>query len=219
MNQRQQNSVNMYEAVIALFDKSSTVWNTKIPVLNAFNTFRTLADELSDTALSQQQEDTKGYTTQKYQQKRVLIDLAYSLSLKLKGYAKAVNHSVLLQAVGYSMSELDGSREQDMINRCQTIHDKGVEFKNIAVDYNILTEELAALQTAINTFKPLGIVRDSIGDNRTIATQDIGKLLQEGAKLLNILDAQVMGLIQDKAFLASYPASPQNYRPCRPWKS
>ncbi len=204
MNQRQQNSLNMYQAVIDLFNVSPAVWNTIIPVLNAFGLFHGLYDQLTGKGLNQQQGNTKGYTAQKNKQKAALIKLAKGLALKLTGYAKVNNNAILLQAVDYSISQLDRSREFDLVNICQTIHNKGVEFKTAAADYDITDGELADMQTALDLFKPMSTKRDNVGDTRTLATGSIEKMLKEGVRLLDLLDPLVEGLIKNKEFVDAY---------------
>ena len=71
-------------------------------------------------------------------------------------------------------------------------------------DYDVTTADLTALQTAIDTFKPMGTERDGVGDNRAAATGNIVMLLKECAQLLNMLDTLVMSLIKDQAFVALY---------------
>lgn len=204
MDQHQQNSINMHQAVIFYFDETPAVWNAKTPLVNAFADFRNCADLLARAALLQQQGATGGYTKQKNMQKAALINLAHGMALKLKGYAKINNNAVLLQAVDYSPTDLRRSREQDLVNICQTIYDKGLEFAPVAPEYEITDDELTALQAAINVFKPMSILRDSMGDKRILARADIGILLKECMRLLDILDTLVEGLIKDKAFVAGY---------------
>lgn len=111
---------------------------------------------------------------------------------------------VLLQAVDYSKTDLNRKSEQELVNTCQTIYDKGVEFAPLALDYEITDDELNALQMAIAIFKPMSIRRDSIGDKKVIATGSIATLLKEAMRLLDILDTLVESLIKDKAFVAGY---------------
>lgn len=204
MKHNQQNSMNMHEAVIDHFDENPLSWQTKLPVVNVFNDVRSCYEQLIGTSLVQQQGATTGYTKQKNQQKGALINLAYNMGIKLKGYAKITHNAVLLQAVDYSVSDLNGSREQDLVNICQTLYDKGVEFAPVAVDHEISVDELTALQTAITVFKPMGIKRDRVGDKRTIATGDVEILLKEMVRLLDLLDTLIESLITDQAFVAGY---------------
>ncbi len=204
MKRKQQNSINMYAAVVAFFEAFPDIWNMKVAVANTFAKFSNLYTRITDTGLSQKKGSTKGYTNQKNGQKKILIDLAHGLLLKLKGYALEHKNAVLLQAIDYSVSDLEASRELDLINQCQIIHDKGLEFKTDAVNYDITDGELADLQTAIVTFKPMSIKRDNVGDKRTIDTGNIEALLKEGVPLLDLLDTQVEGLIKDEPFVAGY---------------
>lgn len=207
MNQSQLNYLAMANQVVLHVDSQPALWNGSAPIAGVINEIRAFVTALSQQGLTQSQRQTTGYTQNKEAQKDVMCKLALNLVFKLRGYAKVNKDNVLLQAVDYSESDLRRNPEMDVVNRCQTIHDKGREYLKKAAEYQLTSESLKAFQTAIDTFRPLTTQRDQISNSRTTITANIATILEQLRERLDMLDDLVNGLITDADFVATYRKS------------
>lgn len=135
---------------------------------------------------------------------QAMCDIAYALLLKIRSYAKIANNKSLLYAINYSESEMRRGPESLIINRCQTIHNKGKEHLADLSDFLVTEENLTQLQHVINTVKPLSAQRDVIASERVTATANIPLLIEGARTELDKLDDLVEGLIADKNFVDTY---------------
>lgn len=204
MNQRQQNSLTMFKAVVASFQNAQSTWTVSAPVSESFTTFQALVNQIESTALKQEESKTTGYTSEKNQQKDLLAEKAYSIVLKLRAFAKRNNNEVLKKAIDISLSSLKQHADQQVVSQCQIIHDKGKKHQVEASAYNITDPDLAELQTLIDGFKPLAGFRDAVSDQLSVATDGLDSLFGQARETLDILDDEVEALIQDANFVAAY---------------
>ncbi|QHT67102.1 hypothetical protein GXP67_10795 [Rhodocytophaga rosea] len=209
MNQRQLNSLTMFKAVLAHLDTRPTLWNTSAPLTKVIFSLRTFVAALHQQSLTQAERTTVGYTQDKDGQMQHMCDLAYALLLKIRSYAKINNNKALLYAINYSESEIRRGPEIQIINRCQTIHNKGKEHFSDLKDFLVTEENLTELQEAIDTLKPLSAQRDSIASERVTATANISLLLEGARTEIDKLDDLIEGLIKDKNFVNTYKQARQ----------
>lgn len=209
MNQRQLNSITMYKAVLAHLDSRPSLWNTSAPLTKVVFALRTFVMALQQQSLTQAERSTVGYTQDKEGHMQYMCDLAYGLLLKIRSYAKINNNKALLYAINYSESEIRRGPETQIINRCQTIHNKCQENLADLTDFLVTKEELTALQDSIETVKPLSAQRDAIASERVTATANISVLIDGARAELDKLDDLIEGLIKDKNFVNTYRQSRQ----------
>jgi hypothetical protein len=159
---------------------------------------------LNQQSLTQAERITVGYTQDKDGQMQNMCDLTYALLLKIRSYAKITNNKPLLYAINYSESEIRRGAEVQIINRCQTIHNKGQEYLADLADFLVSQENLTELQRAIDTVKPLSAQRDVIASERVTATANIPLLIDGARTELDKLDDLIEGLVADKNFKQTY---------------
>jgi hypothetical protein len=204
MNQKQINFVNMTQAVLTHTESKPEVWNTIPPVATAVQELRTHVQAILQEGYTQAERQTTGHTGQKNAQFESLCDAAYSLMLKIRAYAKRQQNQVLLQAVGYSKSELCRKPEADVINRCQAIHDRGQENLSKLADYQVTKDGLKKFQAAILAYKPLTAKRDLVSSERNTATANIVELLDKARMILDEMDDLMEGVVTDTTFVHTY---------------
>jgi len=194
----------MYKAVLAHLDSRPSLWNTSAPLTKVIFSLRTFVVTLHQQSLTQAERITVGYTQDKDGQMQNMCDLAYSLLLKIRSYAKINNNKALLYAINYSESEIRRGPEIQIINRCQTIHNKGEEYMADLTDFLVTDQQLTELQKAINGVKPLSAQRDAIASERATVTANISLLIEGARAEIDKLDDLIEGLILDKNFINTY---------------
>ncbi|WP_423147073.1 hypothetical protein [Rubrolithibacter danxiaensis] len=204
MNQRQLNSLSMYKAVAASFYQFSSAWNTIEPIVQIFNNFQNNIRNIEASGLSQQQNSTIGYTEQRELQQTKLIELTFSLALKLTSYAKVTKNPVLEKRVNFSRSAFVRMKEEMLVYTCQDILGLGYQHQEQVVAYQVTQQILEELQSAINAYKPLTAQRDKVGDMRSVITKTLNTLFKEARNNLDLLDSLVEGLSASKAFIDTY---------------
>jgi lysyl-tRNA synthetase class I len=204
MTKKQINRLTMYKAVRALFDHSSTEKKQMLPLKETYAEFSALVNQIEKLGLTQQERVTMGHTADKNLKRNQTAAVAYSVALKLRALAKVTKNQVLMQAVDYSQSELQQQAEENLLNTYQIIHDYGLEYKTQAEAYKLTDELLKRLQTAINESKPLSANRDTVGDQRIVATAALVDLFKQASSQLSILDDLVEGDEENSSFAAAY---------------
>jgi len=207
MTQRQHNVLNMYNAVLQYLDENSGIWSDITPVADKQAQLQTLINSISSKSEEQQGRSSGGYTAAKNVAMDNMVDLAYKLALKVKGYAKKTGDEVLLQWVDFSMSKLGTGTSTEVINRCKLI--TSAAEKNLAAlaDYKVTEADLTALHDAINNAVPKKAERDSVNAARRGVTLSLPTLFSQAGKEANNLDDLMKGLIANEDFVTGYFAA------------
>jgi hypothetical protein len=204
MNQKQMDLLAMSKTVFVHFDDQPTLWNLHPPLFETVNETRAFVEALAQQGFTQAERVTNGHTTDKETQKKALLRLANMLILKMRPYAKKNGINVLLQAIDFSETALSKGGEADVINRCQIIHDKGLEYLPKLAAYQVTTIALDALQAAIDTFSPMTSQRNAIGKARTTVTANMEALVKNIRRGFELMDDLVPGLVGNPDFIATY---------------
>jgi hypothetical protein len=195
--------LTMNQTLLAHFDNHVNLWERIVPLANTVNEVRTHVTALAQES-QKQGNSTTGHTQNKENQKELMCALAQSLVLKIRPFAKISENNILLAAVDFSESELSRGAEQEIINRCQTIHDQGQVFLTPLAEFLVTPDSLQAFQTAIQLFRPMTPQRDALGDSKTTATANIKLCIKNIREKLELLDDMVPGMITDTNFVATY---------------
>ncbi|MES2731347.1 MAG: hypothetical protein V4714_06350 [Bacteroidota bacterium] len=209
MNQKQIAMLAMSKTAFVHFDSQPSLWNIYPPLADVVNETRAFVDAFAQQGFTQAERVTIGHTSDKETQKKALLQLAFSLIMKIRPYAKKNGINVLLQAVDHSETALSRGAEAEIINRCQIIHDKGVEYLSKLTDHQVTTSGLDALQAAIYTFAPMTSQRNAIGKARTTTTANMETLLKNIRTGFELLDDLVPGLVANPDFVATYQQTRQ----------
>ena len=121
MTQRQNNALNMYNAVLQYLDENFEIWHNVTPVANQRAHLKSIVDSINGKSEEQQGKSTTGYTASKIVAMDTMVSLAYKMALKIKGYAKKTGNKVILQSVDFSISRLQSGSSREVINRCKII--------------------------------------------------------------------------------------------------
>ncbi len=81
MTQKQNNSLNMFLAVLKFLDDNNASWSNSSVISNEVQDFRNTLQSIQEAAAGQQSADRKGYTKKKDQDMEKLVDLTYKLAL------------------------------------------------------------------------------------------------------------------------------------------
>jgi len=204
MKQLHLNFWNMEKDTIAFLDKNEAEWN-KIPVI-VKNVAKLKANEalIAQADKTQKEKDPSGHTSQKDVQFEKMTQLGYKLSCKVTSYALEEENQVLLNTVDFSMSQLEQGSENEVVTRCQIIADKASENLLYLDDYNVTEDEIKTFRENIEKFKRMPVERDMITNERKGAVKSIPELIAEARLLLEKLDNNVDGMIDDPAFVNAY---------------
>ncbi|WP_423148114.1 hypothetical protein [Rubrolithibacter danxiaensis] len=194
----------MYKAIAASFYQFNYAWSGIEPIVQTFNKFQNNIRDIENSGLNQLQNNPAGYTDQRELQRKKLTEMAYSLSLKLKAFAKVKQNPVLEKAVDFSKSDFNKMKEEALVYTSQDILGLGFQHQAEAAAYQVSPQQLDELQTAINDFKPLTAQRDKVGDIRSVATKTLATLFKDARTNLGLLDTMVEGLSADKTFIGAY---------------
>jgi hypothetical protein len=111
----------MYNAVLQYLDEHADTWSDITPVTEKQAELRATVNSINNKSEEQQEKSTEGYTASKNAAMDTMVNLAYKMALKIKGYAKKAGDKVLLQSVDFSMSDLESGPVTEVINRCRII--------------------------------------------------------------------------------------------------
>ena len=207
MTQKQNNSLNMFNAVLQYLNDNNAEWNANTLISSGIKAFSNSVDTINKQAATQTGSNKKGYTTKKDQDLENLVMLAYKLALRVKNYAVNINDAVLKQAVNFSRTELEAGKEKDIVDRCNNIIDKANSIVAAApAEYKITPDLIAQVTTAANAIEPDTAERDVIGGTHTGATMQISTLFTTARTNLHTLDDLIEGDADDDSseFVTNY---------------
>lgn len=193
MNQDQIITVKMAKAVISLFDKFIALWTGLLPITESVNKIKAYLTGIDTASQEQSEKTTKGITTDKNEQRKLMIALTLVVIAKIRPYAKRSNNNELLHQIDYAESELSQVKEDTCVKRCTTVLARGRELLTPLKDYKLTESELVALESAILPFENLNEKRDVTIGERMSATQKIEQLLPLLRAEFKILDDLVKG--------------------------
>jgi hypothetical protein len=204
MNPNQLRMLSMYQAVLSHLDTKPAVWNTITPLSKSVFMFRTYVTALIQQTYLQPNHVSAIYVQGKDGQMRLMCDMALSLLLKIRSFAKATNNKSLLYTINYSENELRSGSELHIIKRCQTIHNKAKEFMADLALFEVTEESLVQLQEAITNVRPLITQKNAIASKRLAAMVNVPLLFEEARIELEKLDELVKTTLFDKLYIKSY---------------
>jgi hypothetical protein len=204
MNPDQLRALSMYQAVLSYLDAKPAAWNTITPLTKSVFMFRTYVSALIQQSYLQPNHVSAIYVHGKDGQMRVMCDMALSLLLKIRSFAKATNNKSLLYTINYSENELRSGSEVHIIKRCQTIHNKAKEFIADLALFEVSNTYLVQLQEAINKVRPLITQKNAVASKRIAAMVNVPLLIDEARAELDKVDELVKTTVFDKIFIKNY---------------
>ncbi len=209
MDQRQNNRLNMYEAVQQYLDNHIDKWKG-LPVLMTFK--NELDEQLSQIREHQDnQEAAKVFLGEnKITQKRIVAEKADILNDALQAYAAVTNNAELQQKAARSFSELNRSRNQDFITiliETITLLEKHVK---CLMDYGITMEQITDLKNSFDQFLMINGQPRQYRIAQKQATLGLSELFEQTTALLNNKVDKVL-----KCFKTTNPVFYSGYKAAR----
>ncbi|CAN5368581.1 hypothetical protein BH10ACI1_BH10ACI1_20340 [soil metagenome] len=206
---RQEAKLNMYEVVEMLCDANPTIIATIVAFVAAYNEFKALIANIN-TAAQLSSAVLTGIAADKKVSKLGLSQIAAKIAGQIFAYSAKNGNNTLKAAVNFSVSDLSRMKDGELAALCQTIHDKGIENKDVLTDYGVTTAKLAELQAAINAYA------ESVPKPRTAITErsttkaNIKQMFKDAD---SVLLEQMDKLVED--FAEDFPDFVSNYKNAR----
>jgi hypothetical protein len=205
MNQREQNSIYMYDAVNLALNDYTSVWTTNPVFASAVNSLAANINTITAEG-GLQKTNASGITRTKAQQKNALIEAAYITIKAGRAYAMATNNPALEEICLISRSTLRNAAELDLIGLCQNLHDAVDPFIGSMAGYGVSAATQTTLQNALNAFIPLLGTPRNAQTAGVAATQTIEEtIINTNSLLVNELDGLMEQYkLSDNAFYKQY---------------
>ena len=205
MNIFQERTRSMYNASITFID-------THLAKVTLLPNFTTVYSQYKNTVLllkniSQQQSviESKDKTLTKKQRSIALCIKTVQLVNILKAYFLFTNNITHTNAINVSLSGLQKMADNNLVDKCQEIHDiANTTVANLA-DYNINAAWLTAYQNQLNDFDSITATPRVATVNRASLTAQLGTLFDTAKTQLEHVTALIKLLeYTDPVFYASY---------------
>lgn len=154
MNNRQTNTLNMYNAVSQFLNTYNAVWSGNATIAGMVTTFNGHISALNASDMAQKT-ITNGITQSKQQAKITMAKAAMVIAKAGKAYANATNNYVLAANFIFAQSDILRAKDTDADDICQGIHDALQPFIASTAPYGANAASQTNLQNAINTFSAL----------------------------------------------------------------
>ncbi|HEX8736288.1 MAG TPA: carboxypeptidase-like regulatory domain-containing protein [Pyrinomonadaceae bacterium] len=183
MRSLQEAKLNMYQTVKTHCDGNATVVASIPAFQTAFNDFKAKIAEIV-AAAQQKSADLTGITADKNQRKQALCQQTAKIAGALYAFAATTSNNELKQQVNVSLSKLQKLSDNQLIARCQNIHDAGVANIDALGDYGIKPGLLSALQTAIDEYAAAAPKPRTARSQRKALTGSLSDLFKEADAIL-----------------------------------
>lgn len=129
--------------------------------------------------------DLKGITRDKSILKTELAKLASIVAGAIYAYAAFSKNNTLAQEVDTNYSKLAKTRDDSLTPRCQAIHDKAQSLRSELADYNVSSQTLTDLQTAINNYQTATPKQRTAVTDRKVQNKQLTAVFKKIDELLN----------------------------------
>lgn len=147
----QTNKLKMTQATLGCLQDNAAAWTDIKGIQEASDSAQTLVDAIVERSLKQSA--ATGFAKFKTSARKTMLDTAFKVCSSLTSLASKTQDSKLSAQSDFSRTDLASGREQDVINRCQTLLDPGTaNAAPLAAKYNVSANDLKALKTAIADF-------------------------------------------------------------------
>ncbi|TCJ12658.1 hypothetical protein EPD60_15450 [Flaviaesturariibacter flavus] len=203
MNQEQDNFLEMLGNTQLHCDAHRPYWTHLLPVSESVQALTETKREIDLCALVQT-DGTSGSKAAKDMALELSAGKSYTMGRRVLAWAKKTGRADVVAAVDFSKSDLLQGAEADLLQRHRLIHRYASDNKAELAAYQVTDEALTALETAINTFDALRGGYKEKGNHRIYCTGRIDELIGKAREILDILDDEVEGLIENKEFIETY---------------
>jgi hypothetical protein len=192
MNDRQENRLNMYRAVVHVLDANAAEFAGVAAFVTQAGNLHSSVDLIGQLAQIQTA-DTTGVALDKAMLQQQMIEMTFRVAGALKAFASDNNNATLRQQADINKSTFSKARDDLRDDIAQNIHDLGNTNVAALANYGVTAATLSGLQTRIDAY------RAAIASPRTARTQKgtaTSMLSDEFKRADMILDDRIDGLIE-----------------------
>jgi hypothetical protein len=209
MENVQINKLKMYQTTLGCLDDFSTVWTGIAGMQEADTSALNLVQQILQRSL--QQSSATGFAELKRLAKETMLRTAFKVGCGLTSLASATGNVQLAAQTGFSRSGLAAGREQEVLNRCQSLLALGnTNAAALAAKYNVNASDLTALNTAIGNFT---IAQPKPRKGITVSAAATAELVALFAQADEVFNHQLDPLVETLA--AANPAFYNAYQTAR----
>lgn len=167
---RQEVKNSMYGVVIDKCNANIAIVRTNFALSSAFDEFKTVVAKIN-LAKQSSAAVTIGLATDKKGSKNALSRTASVIAGQIFAFAAKNKNNLLKEAVDFSATDLRRLKDEELVPRCQEIHDLGAANLAALGDYGVTNTALTGLQTEIEAYaesvpKPRSAQADRLIQNR-----------------------------------------------------
>jgi hypothetical protein len=187
MTDKEENYLSMCVVVKTKCDSDPLAWNGTPAFVTQYSFFNTDLSVLQSLKTAQEQ-DIKGFTTDKHVKRGDMEDKTMDLVHGLKGFALATSNNILLEEINYTASDLRNDRDENITSKCQIVQDRANTHSLALVDYNITAGMITDQQAAIGIYSAVSQMPSTKEDEKQAITSQIGTTIGKIRDTFKILD-------------------------------
>jgi len=188
MDDRQENTLSMYQVVGPLLDANATVWSGVPAFVSARTAFGTEVTTIQAQAQAQQQPST-GVTADKQQLRSAMADAAMVVVGPLSAFAAVTGNGDLAAQTAFTRSDFSYGRDNDAATNGDVVHTHATANAAALVNYGVTAAMLTALRSAIDAYRAsISLPRQVITTTSAATTQLAAAYVRADAVLTGQLD-------------------------------
>jgi hypothetical protein len=152
MTDTQENKFNMYEAVIAVLDSNSSIWNSIPAIVEIKTNVETNIDKIRELRQIQEKDST-GITVNKAEIQENLIAATLKLIGGLMAYATVTNNHELRNSINYKKSDLEYTRDNILYDKALLVYNTAQPLAAELAVYLIGEEDILAVDTLLKEYE------------------------------------------------------------------
>ncbi len=151
MKKDQEDNLNMYQATNDVLIDSAAIYAANAPFTAAVGDLGKSIEDIQELR-DLQDEDTKGVTEDKQQNRTALEDQTYTVASIIIFYASQNNNRTLLQKVNFTRSDLSRARDNELPGMSEQVHQAAVANAAAILPFGCTAVMITDLATAIATY-------------------------------------------------------------------
>ncbi len=212
MNYRQENTLTMFNTVLAVCSQNSAIIALIAALNNVFALFTTKCLAINDISKVQLLH-IKGKTTEKANLKSALALRASIVARVIRAYATSIQNDVLRNEIDYTESVLLKQRDITIQLNAQMIFDRATTHLAALAPFGITAAVMTDLDTAIGDYQAHQTSPTVARDYRAVATTELDLLISETSDLLRFQMDDIMQLLRltEPSFFRLYTNARRTY--------
>lgn len=180
---KQNSKLNMYRTTAQHVEENSAI-AVSPAFQTAFNKFKANIAAIQTTA-QQKSATLTGIAADKANAKKAVCQMAANIAGIVFAYAAASDNEILKQEMNLSVTTLARTRDEALVPRCQMIHAKAAANLTALGEYGIKSDQLDALQTAIDRYSATTANPRVALSNRKTVNVNLAAIFKENDAILN----------------------------------